>query len=173
MAIKIFHIPWSRKWQPTPGFLPGEFHGQRSMVGYSPGGCKSQTQQWLSTHTSNIHYNISPYDNNRQTRMVIKYVNLIKLSTSLENSNLFHTPQPWKTLKEPSRCLQWYLKQGANRYYLFLLTEIYSVTMLGKHSEEWYRYYKYRSSLTQSFSVSALLTFSSRCSLWWGLSCDL
>ena len=29
-------IPWSRKWQPTPVFLPGEFHGQRSLKGYSP-----------------------------------------------------------------------------------------------------------------------------------------
>ena len=27
---------WRRKWQPTPVFLPGESHGQRSMVGYSP-----------------------------------------------------------------------------------------------------------------------------------------
>ena len=33
-------IPWSRKWQPTPVFLPGRFHGQRSLVGYSPWGCK-------------------------------------------------------------------------------------------------------------------------------------
>ena len=31
-------IPW--KWQPTPGFLPREFHGQRSLVGYGPKGCK-------------------------------------------------------------------------------------------------------------------------------------
>ena len=29
-------IPWSRKWQPTTVFLPGRFHGQRSLVGYSP-----------------------------------------------------------------------------------------------------------------------------------------
>ena len=28
-------IPWSRKWQPAPVFLPGESHGQRSLVGYS------------------------------------------------------------------------------------------------------------------------------------------
>ena len=28
-------IPWSRAWQPTPVFLPGESHGQRSLVGYS------------------------------------------------------------------------------------------------------------------------------------------
>ena len=33
-------IPWSRKWQPTPEFLPGESYGQRSLVGYSPRGRK-------------------------------------------------------------------------------------------------------------------------------------
>ena len=31
-------IPWRRKWQPTPGFLPEEFYGWRSLVGYSPWG---------------------------------------------------------------------------------------------------------------------------------------
>ena len=31
---------WRRKWQPIPGFLPGESHGQRSLVGYSPWGRK-------------------------------------------------------------------------------------------------------------------------------------
>ena len=29
-------IPWRREWQPTLVFLPGESHGQRSLVGYSP-----------------------------------------------------------------------------------------------------------------------------------------
>ena len=36
------HFPcthWRRKWQPTPVFLPGESHGQRSLVGCSPWGC--------------------------------------------------------------------------------------------------------------------------------------
>jgi len=33
-------IPWRRKWQLTLIFLPGKLHGQRSMVGYSPSGCK-------------------------------------------------------------------------------------------------------------------------------------
>ena len=32
--------PWGREWQPTPVFLPGEFHGQRSLAGYSPWGRK-------------------------------------------------------------------------------------------------------------------------------------
>ena len=31
-------IPWKRKWQPIPVSLPGEFHGQRSLAGYSPQG---------------------------------------------------------------------------------------------------------------------------------------
>ena len=31
---------WRREWQPTPVFLPGESHGQRSLGRYSPWGCK-------------------------------------------------------------------------------------------------------------------------------------
>ena len=38
-------ISWGRIWQPTPVFLPGKSHGQRSLAGYK----KSQTG--LSTHT--------------------------------------------------------------------------------------------------------------------------
>ena len=37
-------ILWRRKWQPTPVFLPGRSQGQKSLVGYSPWGCKDQTQ---------------------------------------------------------------------------------------------------------------------------------
>ena len=33
-------IPWRREWQPIPGFLPGEFHGERSLAGYSPWDCQ-------------------------------------------------------------------------------------------------------------------------------------
>ena len=45
-------IPWRRKWQPTPVLLPGESHGQRSLSGYSPRGCKeSDTTERLSMHT--------------------------------------------------------------------------------------------------------------------------
>ena len=32
--------PWKRKWQPIPVLFPGEFHGQRSLVSYSPWGHK-------------------------------------------------------------------------------------------------------------------------------------
>ena len=40
-------IPWRRKWQPTPVFLPGESYGQRSLADYSPWGRKeSDTAEW-------------------------------------------------------------------------------------------------------------------------------
>ena len=44
-------IPWRRAGQPTPVFLPGESHGQRSLVGYSPCG-QTVTHDWsdFSTH---------------------------------------------------------------------------------------------------------------------------
>ena len=36
----VAKVPWRRKWQPTPVFLPGAFHGNRCLEGYSPWGCK-------------------------------------------------------------------------------------------------------------------------------------
>ena len=43
--------PWRRKWQPTPVLLPGESHGQRSLVGYSPGSHKElDTTRQLTFH---------------------------------------------------------------------------------------------------------------------------
>ena len=42
---------WRREWQPTPVLLPGEFHGERSLVGYSPWDLKeSDTTELLSMH---------------------------------------------------------------------------------------------------------------------------
>ena len=42
-------IPWRREWQSTPIFLPGEFPGQRSLLGYSPWGQKeSDTTERLT-----------------------------------------------------------------------------------------------------------------------------
>ena len=38
--VQLSHPYWRSKWQPTPVLLPGKFHGWRSLVGYSPWGCK-------------------------------------------------------------------------------------------------------------------------------------
>ena len=46
----IGKTPWSRKWPPVPVFLPGKFHGQRTLAGSSPWGCKeSDTTELPST----------------------------------------------------------------------------------------------------------------------------
>ena len=48
----IGEIPWRRKCQSAPVFLPEKSHGQRSLEGYSPKGCKElDTTEWLCTHT--------------------------------------------------------------------------------------------------------------------------
>ena len=44
-------FPWRRKWQPTPVFLPGESHGQRSLVGYSLWGYEESDTTEQVTHT--------------------------------------------------------------------------------------------------------------------------
>ena len=36
----VWKVPWRRTWQPMPVFLPGESHGQRNLVGYSPWDCR-------------------------------------------------------------------------------------------------------------------------------------
>ena len=48
----IRKIPWRRKWQPTPVFLPGKSHGQRSLAGYSPQGLKRVGHD-LATNNNN------------------------------------------------------------------------------------------------------------------------
>ena len=49
----VWKIPWRRKWLSTPIFLPGEFHGQRSLGGYSPWSRKESgtTERLTHTHT--------------------------------------------------------------------------------------------------------------------------
>ena len=59
-------FPWRRAWQPTPVFLLGESHGQRSLVGYSPRGHKGLDTTEVTEHTcTNIHVS-----------MVVDYLNL-------------------------------------------------------------------------------------------------
>ena len=49
-------IPWRRKWQPTPVFLPGESHGGSSLVGYSPWGPKElDTTERLHSLTHTLY----------------------------------------------------------------------------------------------------------------------
>ena len=59
--MDVKKIPWRKEWQPTPGFLPREFHEQRSLPGYSLCGRKeSDTTEWL-THTQRYTFVHSYY----------------------------------------------------------------------------------------------------------------
>ena len=54
-------IPWRREWLPTPVFLPGESHGQRSLVGYSPWGHKElDTTRYMNLFKLWFSPNICP-----------------------------------------------------------------------------------------------------------------
>ena len=53
-------IPWRRKWQPTPLFLPGESHGRWNLAGYSPWGRKElDTTERL--HFTSLHFFTSSF----------------------------------------------------------------------------------------------------------------
>ena len=53
-SLSLFtFMHWRRKWQPIPVFLPGKIHGQSSLVGCSPWGCKE------SDRTVRLHFHFS------------------------------------------------------------------------------------------------------------------
>ena len=56
-------FPWRREWLPTPVFLPGEFHGQQSLLGSSPWDCRESdmTEQLTHIHRSILAHIRFPY----------------------------------------------------------------------------------------------------------------
>ena len=46
--------PWRREWQPTPLFLPGKSHGQRSLADYSPWGHRESDMTKVHTHADTV-----------------------------------------------------------------------------------------------------------------------
>ena len=56
-------IPWRRKWQPTPVFLPGKSHGQRSLAGCSLWGHKESNTTEHIAHTYKVNYIRWPLNN--------------------------------------------------------------------------------------------------------------
>ena len=51
----VWKIPWRRKWQPTPVFLPGKFHGNWSLAGYNSWDHKEwDTTEQLSGNTQSL-----------------------------------------------------------------------------------------------------------------------
>jgi len=72
-------IPWRRSWQPTSVFLPGESHGQRSLVGYSSQDFKKLDMTEETWHARNTW---------------IKYMNILKICL-ISPCNIFRYRHQW------------------------------------------------------------------------------
>ena len=57
---------WGRQWQPTPVFLPEEFHGQRSLLGHSPWSHKELDTTEPLTHTTLLRVDFRNKDKSRE-----------------------------------------------------------------------------------------------------------
>ena len=56
-------LPWGRKWQPPPVFLPGKLHGQKNLAGYSPWGSQRFRHDWASMQChQNLYMKIQELD---------------------------------------------------------------------------------------------------------------
>ena len=54
-SLSLFtSMHWRRKWHPTPVFLPGKSHGQRSLAGYSPWGRKESDTSYQLSNSTNL-----------------------------------------------------------------------------------------------------------------------
>ena len=82
---RVGRIPWRRAWQPTPAFLPGESHRQRSQVGYGPQGWK----EWAQQKQPNTHA-----CRNRSPLTVCGY-RLKGVKGRKETETRAKPPQPW------------------------------------------------------------------------------
>ena len=91
-------IPWRRKWQLDPVFLPGEFHGQRSLVGYSPWVTKSRT--WLNdfhfftSSSSCISYTLNLWENTFSPFIIFKILNIHIKSSKSESKEIKRRGMP-------------------------------------------------------------------------------
>ena len=97
-------IPWRRKWQLTPAFLPGKFHGQRCLVGYSPWSHKRVGHNLV---TKWQHENIKKQEDSRNATelgmrincVLWQFPNMSHWPIALHPSGLLAPPlppQPWE-----------------------------------------------------------------------------
>ena len=77
-------VPWRKAWQPTPEVLPGQSHGQRSLVGYSPWGHKESDTTEVTQH-KRMHKELLSYQG-------FKSDSSSYLTQQKDSANLWHSP---------------------------------------------------------------------------------
>ena len=87
---------WRRAWQPTPVFLPGESHGQRSLVDYSAWGCKRVRHDSITKHMYVLSSNQmdTKIDLKSLKTMFNKEQNAIEWIWTSEWNGLYSNPSP-------------------------------------------------------------------------------
>ena len=91
LSLWVGKTPWRRAWKPTPVFLPGESHGQRSLAGYSPWGQKEPGMTEVAQHTR-IHSELHSTTDSEQ-----------KMACSPPPTQcLSHRFAPWHSQTEPT-----------------------------------------------------------------------
>ena len=98
----VGEIAWKRKWQLTPVFVLGEFHGQRSLEGYSPWGHKESDTTEQLTHNTAVGNSVEfPPEIKNKTAIWSSNVISGYLSKENENTNLkryIHTNVHWNII---------------------------------------------------------------------------
>ena len=108
--------PWRRAWQPTPVFLHGESHRQKSLVGYSPWGRKELVMTQGLTHTCwnsafmGIFYIMSLWEMKILSVLFIWWLTITLDEYICLNKQWFwhHTLPRWKHHDWPSLTITWY-----------------------------------------------------------------
>ena len=84
-------IPWRRKQQPTPVLVPGKFNGRRSLVGYSPWGCKElDMTEELSTAQPTYEPARCKLSKMQKCILMINHMRLITLIHTCEIHHYMH-----------------------------------------------------------------------------------
>ena len=84
----VWKVPWRRAWQPTPVFLPGESHGQRSLAGYSPWGHKELDMTQLDT-TEQLTLSLFKFQEELQGEKEVVKTTRPKIAESLTSSRFW------------------------------------------------------------------------------------
>ena len=120
VILWVGKIPWRRAWQSTPVILPGESHGQRNLVGYSPQGLKEsdtmEATEHVCTHrleNPNIQHGMGPTSSGwdtfveegrremGNTKRISSWISLL-YSEFKKHINMM--------LYQNSKCIYWYPK---------------------------------------------------------------
>ena len=124
--------PWRRKWQPTPVYLPGQFHGQRSLAGYSPWDCKELDMTVITTGSSHASHRPPRPRSAAPLTLVWTETTLISPRGGQEGQISSRSSQGVKEMRkgpQPMDCAAFRKRQGNDSTWLLLLSRFSHVQL--------------------------------------------